>query len=82
MTEPALPLYRPGQHVAAAADLFNDGSYPDAAEGALLVPSGAAGEVVQVGLHMESGTNVYMVEFAHRRMVGCFEDELAPQTPR
>ena len=45
---------------------------------ALLVQSGEAGEVVQVGHHTDSGTVVYMVEFALNRVVGCFEQELEP----
>lgn len=77
MIEPALPLFRPGQRVAAAADLHNDGSYPDTPEGVLLVAAGIAGEVVQVGLHVKTGTNVYMVEFAGGPVVGCLEEELA-----
>jgi len=33
---------------------------------------------VQVGCHTDSGTIVYMVEFALNRIVGCFEQELEP----
>jgi nitrogen fixation protein NifZ len=64
--------------VQAAANLFNDGSYPQKPSEALLVQSGEAGEVVQVGHHIDTGTVVYMVEFALNRVVGCFEHELAP----
>jgi len=62
----------------AAADLFNDGSFPEHPPEALLVPTGEAGEVVQVGHHTDSGRFVYMVEFALNRLVGCFEHELTP----
>jgi nitrogen fixation protein NifZ len=62
MMESSAPRYEWGQRVQAAADLFNDGS----------------GEVVQVGHHTDSGTVVYMVEFALNRIVGCFEQELEP----
>jgi nitrogen fixation protein NifZ len=72
------PRYGWGQRVLAAADLFNDGSYPEQPTDALLVSCGEAGEVVQVGQHTDSGTVVYMVEFALNRVVGCCEQELAP----
>jgi nitrogen fixation protein NifZ len=58
--------------------LFNDGCYPEQPSAALLVQNGEAGEVVQVGHHTDSGTVVYMVEFALNRIVGCFEQELEP----
>ena len=76
--ETCAPRYEWGQSVLAATDLFNDGSYPEAPSEALLIQSGEAGEVVQVGRHTESETVVYMVEFASNRVVGCFENELAP----
>jgi nitrogen fixation protein NifZ len=78
MTETSAPRYEWSQRVQAAADLFNDGSYPEQPLDALLVQSGEAGEVVQVGCHTDSGTIVYMVEFALNRIVGCFEQELEP----
>jgi nitrogen fixation protein NifZ len=78
MMETIAPRYEWGQHVQAAGDLFNDGSFPEQPPGALLVRSGDAGEVVQVGHHTDSGTVVYMVEFTLNRVVGCFEHELAP----
>jgi len=78
MKDATLPQYEWGQRVLAAADLFNDGSYPDHPPQALLVGSGESGEIVQVGQHTDSGTVVYMVEFALNRVVGCFEQELAP----
>jgi nitrogen fixation protein NifZ len=72
------PKYQWGQPVIAAADLINDGSYPDAATDALLVPAGTRGEIVQTGMHEESNTPVYMVEFPGGKVVGCLEDELGP----
>jgi nitrogen fixation protein NifZ len=74
--ETCTPCYEWGQRVQAAADLFNDGSYPEQPLEALLVQSGEEGEVVQVGHHSDTGTIVYMVEFARNRVVGCFENEL------
>ena len=78
MMETIAPRYEWGHRVLASADLFNDGSFPEQPPKALLVRSGQAGEVVQVGHHADSGTVVYMVGFALNRVVGCFEHELAP----
>ena len=76
MFEPAVPKYQWGQKVRATLDLVNDGSYPDQPEDALLAASGDVGEIVQVGLHTDSNTPVYMVEFATNRVVGCLEEEI------
>ncbi|MEY8876801.1 MAG: nitrogen fixation protein NifZ [Leptothrix sp. (in: b-proteobacteria)] len=76
MIETRLPKYEWGQHVKAAADLFNDGSYPDTEDGALLVPAGGIGEIVQVGHHTEANLPVYLVEFQGGRVLGCFEEEI------
>lgn len=70
------PKFQWGQAVATLADLLNDGSYPDMADEALLVASGSKGEVVQTGMHEESGTPVYIVEFANGKVVGCLEHEI------
>lgn len=78
MNEPRAPKYQWGQKVTAGQDLFNDGSYPDQPEDALLARAGEAGEIVQVGLHTESNTPVYLVEFAADRVIGCLEEEIVP----
>jgi nitrogen fixation protein NifZ len=78
MSDSAAPRFQWGQPVLAATDLFNDGSYPEAPVDALLVAAGERGEVVQIGAHVESRTNVYLVEFADRRVIGCFEAEILP----
>lgn len=78
MMEADKPRFEWGQRVKAAADLFNDGSYPEGSSNALLVGAGDAGEIVQVGRHIDSGCFVYMVEFALNQVVGCMEPELAP----
>ncbi|MBQ0933066.1 nitrogen fixation protein NifZ [Ideonella sp. 4Y16] len=80
MIEPRAPIYAWGQPVRATVDLFNDGSYPDVDEGALLVRAGSLGEVVQVGHHAEANLPVYMVEFG-RTVVGCLEEELERAAP-
>lgn len=78
MKETSNPRFEWGQRVQAAADLFNDGSYPERPPDALLVGVGEPGEIVQVGRHVDSGTVVYMVEFAINQVVGCMEPELIP----
>jgi nitrogen fixation protein NifZ len=78
MMEAARPLFQWGQRVQAAADLFNDGTYPEHPADALLVGAGQGGEIVQIGQHVESGAAVYMVEFSPNKIVGCMEPELTP----
>ena len=70
------PKFQWGSVVVALIDLVNDGSYPDMAVDALLVASGSKGEVVQTGMHEESNTPVYIVEFADGKVVGCLEHEI------
>jgi nitrogen fixation protein NifZ len=72
------PKYQWGQRVSAQVDLFNDGSFPDQPDEALLVKSGDAGEIVRIGLHEESKQPVYLVEFADNRVIGCLEHEISP----
>ncbi|MGO8954937.1 MAG: nitrogen fixation protein NifZ [Rhodomicrobium sp.] len=76
MIEPEAPKFQWGQHVSAASDLFNDGSYPDQPTDGLLVKAGDRGEIVQIGRHLESGTHIYLVEFKERLVVGCLEGEI------
>lgn len=77
MIEPRDPGFKWGQPVQARIDIHNDGSYPDALAEALLVSSGTPGEIVQVGMHVDSGQPVYLVEFSTGAVVGCLEDEIA-----
>ncbi|MDD2915359.1 MAG: nitrogen fixation protein NifZ [Gallionella sp.] len=72
------PKYQWGQSVVALIDLVNDGSYPEMDADALLAANGTHGEIVQTGMHQESGTPVYLVEFPDGKVVGCLEDEIAP----
>jgi nitrogen fixation protein NifZ len=72
------PKFEWGQIVKATTDLFNDGSHPNAGEDELLVSSGTPGEIVQTGLHQESNTPVYIVEFSGGTVVGCMEAEIEP----
>jgi nitrogen fixation protein NifZ len=75
--EQRVPKYQWGQRVTATLDLYNDGSYPDQQQNALLVRAGDPGEIVQVGTHTESNTPVYLVEFEARHVVGCLEEEIS-----
>ena len=76
MIDQRVAKYEWGQRVRACLDLYNDGSYPDSDEGTLLAASGEAGEIVNVGMHVESNTPIYLVEFSDTRVVGCLEEEL------
>jgi len=78
MIEPVRPKFDWGQRVKVLDDLLNDGSYPDKDEEAVLAPAGTIGEIVQVGMHEESNTPIYLVEFSEDCVVGCLEDEIAP----
>jgi nitrogen fixation protein NifZ len=71
-----VPKFHWGERVIADIDLVNDGSHPDAAAEELLVQRGTAGEIVNVGSHVDTDTPVYLVEFAGGRVVGCLEQEL------
>lgn len=72
------PRFEWGQRVRAAENLFNDGSHPAKTSDALLVRKDEQGEIVQVGMHLDSGTVVYKVEFASNHVIGCLEPELLP----
>jgi nitrogen fixation protein NifZ len=68
--------YKWGQPVVTLLDLLNDGSHPQAEPDELLVAAGTQGEIVQTGMHQESNTPVYVVEFPGGRVIGCLEDEI------
>lgn len=76
--EPRLPKYQWGQKVKTLIDLYNDGSYPDVPDEALLVGLGTTGEIVQVGSHTDTNTPIYLIEFSERLVVGCLEEEIVP----
>ncbi|MEP9366610.1 nitrogen fixation protein NifZ [Xanthobacter sp. VNH20] len=78
MIEPRLPKYQWGQRVKATIDLHNDGSFPSAPLEALLVATGATGEIVQVGTHTEANMPIYLVEFGEHLVIGCLEEEIVP----
>ena len=76
MFDQAVARYEWGQVVVATLDLFNDGSFPDAEQGALLVAQGQRGEIVRVGHHVPTNEPVYLVDFGCGRLVGCLEEEI------
>jgi nitrogen fixation protein NifZ len=79
MIAPVVHRFQWGQRVRTTAELRNDdGSFPELAEGALIIRAGDVGEVVQLGIHTDSNSAVYMVEFHQRVVVGCLEHELSP----
>ena len=53
MMDLRLPRFDWGLTVRACDDIFNDGTYPGEAEGALLVAKDSPGEIVRVGHHEE-----------------------------
>jgi len=74
-----------GEVVFAAEDLFNDGSIPGVADGALMAAAGTRGVVVKAG-HVEAapGVDIYAVRFEGRDAilgspVGCLAHELTQQ---
>ena len=78
MIGPVEPKYQWGQRVQALQDLLNDGTYPERGEDELLAAAGAIGEIVQIGMHAETNTPVYLVEFSETCVLGCLEAEIAP----
>lgn len=75
MMEPSEPKFQWGQHVRAAIDLYNDGTYPGRPVDALLVRADDKGEIVQVGRYVDMGVPIYLVQFGDS-VVGCLEDEI------
>ncbi|WP_448205750.1 nitrogen fixation protein NifZ [Azospirillum sp. sgz302134] len=75
---PREPLYDWGLHVVVVEDLFNDGSHPNAGDGALLVPKGTPGIIVRIGHAEGTQIPVYLVEFPAGVVVGCLEEEIMP----
>ena len=70
------PAFDTTEAVVATRVLRNDGTYPGVAVGAVLVPAGTPGEVVDHGTYLQDRV-VYAVCFDNGRIVGCLEPELA-----
>jgi len=75
MLDPRQPRFQWGQPVRAVEALYNDGGFPEREPDALLVEAGERGEIVQIGMHEDSQTPVYLVEFA-AGVIGCLEEEI------
>lgn len=69
-----------GLRVSAREAMYNDGGFPEHAPDALLVAAGEIGEIVNVGMHEETQTPIYLVEFAVG-VIGCLEEEIAVVDP-
>ena len=72
------PLYDYGEAVRVTRNIRNDGTYPGATKGALLVRRGSIGYIRNVGVFLQDQI-IYSVDFlASRLLVGCREQELIP----
>lgn len=75
---------QPGDMVLCSQPIFNDGSFPDCADDALLVPAGQRGVITNVGfLEAEPDKQVFMVRFEMPGTndlgpeIGCWLEDLA-----
>jgi nitrogen fixation protein NifZ len=82
MIEPRTPVYRRGQKVWTQTDLYNDGTFPEREPDDLLRSAGSVGEIVRIGVHEETNTPVYLVQFSDGSVLGCFEEELRAERER
>lgn len=72
------PAYEYGNEVRVVRNLRNDGTYPNAEIGELLITRGAVGCVYDVGTYLQDQL-IYRVHFLETgRTVGCREEELIP----
>lgn len=76
-----LPRFDYGDPVRVIRPIRNDGTFPGACRGALLVRSGSLGHVRQIGVFLQEQI-IYGVHFlgADNRLVGCRESELIAAT--
>lgn len=73
------PKFEYGQAVRVTRNLRNDGTFPGAPPGRLLIRSGSVGYVRDVGTFLQDQL-IYSVDFIEQqRMVGCREQELQPE---
>lgn len=73
------PLFKEGQKVELVEDIVNDGTYPHAPIGTLMMPKGSVGYIKSMGEFLQV-IRVYEVHFFGTDMeveiVGCREHEL------
>ena len=75
------PVFERGDRVRAVKAVRNDGTYPGAAMGEVLIEAGDMGYVHSVGTYLNR-FYIYGVEFvARRRLVGMRAQELAREDP-
>ncbi len=72
------PRFEHGESVRVVRNIRNDGTFPGADTGTLLVARGSIGHVRDVGTFLQDQL-IYSVHFlADDRVVGCREEELQP----
>lgn len=73
------PKFKEGQQVRLVADVVNDGTYPHASIGTLMMPKGSIGYIKSMGEFLQV-LRVYEVHFFGTEMeveiIGCREHEL------
>lgn len=74
---------QPGDVVQSAQPIFNDGSFPDLEDNALLVSAGRRGVVINVGyLEADPDRQIFLVRFEMEGTgelgpgIGCWEEDL------
>lgn len=74
----------PGDTIFASVDIYNDGSFPETPENALLVKSGTRGVIINEG-HLEHDPNrqIFLVKFEQEDSdlgpaVGCWPEDIRP----
>lgn len=76
----------PGDTILANKDIFNDGSFPESPENALLVKSGTRGVIINHG-HLEHNQDrqVFLVKFEQDKQsaglgppIGCWPEDIRP----
>lgn len=77
-----------GDVVYAKADMYNDGTFPEAPDDALLAAAGTRGMIVRKGhLEEDSKRSIFLVCFEDGKgelgpPLGCWPEELAVETAR
>ena len=62
------PEYEIGQKVRSIRDIRNDGTYPGAPVGDVLIPAGSVGYVISIGSYLQM-YHIYSVDFYEPRLV-------------
>ena len=78
--------FKIGDTIRSSEDIYNDGSFPNVAEDALLVSEGTRGVVIDEGYLEEDETKIlYLVKFEDRENpadlgppIGCWPEDITP----